>query len=172
MRAITTLSPLAAPTGGPCIRDIYATTIPEDWCELPETWLVRGARYLTSDTYDPEVNKYGVGCSQSIEEWEAAGWIGHEYHVCDWFQWYCRFWMGRRCEYDEHQINRWRKCVGETGRWRRPLLKKYVQNGIRTVTDEDEEVDEKRDVSPVVHQTCHHHHWAWEVRQEEALDRF
>ncbi|TRX91255.1 hypothetical protein FHL15_007860 [Xylaria flabelliformis] len=161
--------------GGSYWRPLYSrhlrTTISDDWRELPESWTdgLSVERYLTSDTYDPEVNKYGVACGQSIEEWEAAGWIAHEYDVRGWFQWYCRFWLGRRCEDDERQISRWRKCVGETGRWRRILLKKYVQNGIRTVTDEDDEVDEKRDVSPVVHQTCHH--WAWEVRQE-ALDQF
>lgn len=78
--------------------------------------------------------------------------------------------MGRRCPDDERQISRWKKCVGETGRWRRTLLKKYLQNGIRSVFDEDDHDDgEKGDVSPVVHQTCHH--WAYEVRQD-ALDRF
>ncbi|KAI1739932.1 hypothetical protein F4680DRAFT_129039 [Xylaria scruposa] len=161
--------------GGSYWRPLYSrhlrTTVSDDWRELSESWTegLSVEQYLTSDTYDPEVNKYGVACGQSIEEWEAAGWIAHEYDVRGWFQWYCRFWLGRRCDDDERQISRWRKCVGETGRWRRILLKKYVQNGIRTVTDEDDEVDEKSDVSPVVHQTCHH--WAWEVRQE-ALDRF
>ncbi|KAI0103862.1 hypothetical protein GGR51DRAFT_244750 [Nemania sp. FL0031] len=161
--------------GGSYWRPLYSrhlrTTISDDWRELPESWIagLSVERYLTSATYDPEINKYGVACGQSIEEWEAAGWIAHQYDVRGWFQWYCRFWLGRRCEDDERQISRWKKCVGETGRWRRALLKKYVQNGVRMVTDEDDEVEEKKDVSPVVHQTCHH--WAWEVRQE-ALDRF
>ncbi|KAI3320387.1 hypothetical protein HD806DRAFT_230812 [Xylariaceae sp. AK1471] len=161
--------------GGSYWRPLYSkrlrTTISKDWLELPESWTtgLSVERFLTAGAYDPEVNKYGVACGQSIEDWEAAGWIAHQYDVRGWFQWYCRFWLGRRCEDDERQISRWRKCVGETGRWRRTLLKKYVQNGVRTVTDEDDEVDEKKDVSPVVHQTCHH--WAWEVRQE-TLDRF
>ncbi|KAI0512723.1 hypothetical protein F5B22DRAFT_637540 [Xylaria bambusicola] len=161
--------------GGSYWRPLYSrrlrTTISDDWQELPTSWKdgISVERYLASPTYNPEVNKYGVACGQSIEEWEAAGWIDHRYDVRGWFQWYCRFWLGRRCEDDERQISRWRKCVGATGRWRRALLKKYVQNGVRTVTDEDDEVDEKKEVSPVVHQTCHH--WAWEVRQE-ALDRF
>ncbi|KAI3343278.1 hypothetical protein F4824DRAFT_493528 [Ustulina deusta] len=34
--------------------------------------------------------------------------------------------------------------------WRRALLKKYVQDTVHRVTDEDDEVDEKKDVSPVV----------------------
>ncbi|KAI8966701.1 hypothetical protein F5Y11DRAFT_439 [Daldinia sp. FL1419] len=160
--------------GGTYWRPYYSqrlrVTIRDDWKELPEAW-IKGLdveKYLTSETADPEINKYGVGCGQSIEQWEASGWIMHEYDVRGWFQWYCRFWLGRRCPDDNRQVGRWKRCVGETGRWRRVLLKKYVQNGIRSVTDEGED-DQKGEVSPVVHQTCHH--WAWEVRQE-ALDRF
>ncbi|KAI1378387.1 hypothetical protein F4677DRAFT_393891 [Hypoxylon crocopeplum] len=163
--------------GGTYWRPLYSrhlrTTISDDWRELPESWTtgLDVQKYLTSKTYDPEANKYGVACGQSIEEWEAAGWIAHEYDVRGWFQWYCRFWLGRRCADDDRQISRWKKCVGETGRWRRTLLKKYVQMGLRSVTDEGDGSSEEHtgDVSPVVHQTCHH--WAWEVRQE-ALDRF
>ncbi|KAH7041468.1 uncharacterized protein B0I36DRAFT_312888 [Microdochium trichocladiopsis] len=171
--------------GGSYFRPLYSrhlrTTIEDDWRELPPEWIsgLNVERYLTSPEYDPEVNKYGVACGQSIEEWEAAGWIRHEHDVRGWFQWYCRFWMGRRCDDDERQIGRWKKCVGETGRWRRILLKKYVAAGIRNVMDEgvDEGDGSEEDgggrrgtgVSPVVHQTCHH--WAWEVRQD-ALDRF
>ncbi|KAI1399667.1 hypothetical protein F4819DRAFT_406575 [Hypoxylon fuscum] len=163
--------------GGSYWRPLYSRhlriTISDDWRELPASWTsgLDVQKYLTSETYDPEINKYGVACGQSIEEWEVAGWIAHEYDVRGWFQWYCRFWLGRRCADDDRQISRWRKCVGETGRWRRTLLKKYVQKGIRSVTDEGDDDNEEGagDVSPVVHQTCHH--WAWEVRQD-ALDRY
>ena len=167
--------------GGTYWRPLYSrklrVTVADDWRELPAPWTsgLPAARYLTSTTYDPGANKYGVACGQSIEEWEAAGWIAHEHDIRGWFQWHCRFWMGRRCADDDRQIARWRRCVGESGRWRRALLKKYVQNGIRHVTDEGDGLDgdsgeePKGDVSPVVHQTCHH--WAWEVRQE-ALERF
>jgi hypothetical protein len=141
----------------------------DDWRELPSDWIegLDSDIYLTGPEYDASVNKFGVSCGQSIEEWEAAGWIAHEYDVRGWFQWYCRFWQGRRCEDDERQISRWRKCVGETGRWRRMLLKKYISMGVREVFDDGEE-EEGKEVSPVMHQTCLH--WAYEVRQED-LDR-
>ncbi|KAI4593421.1 hypothetical protein KJ359_009311 [Pestalotiopsis sp. 9143b] len=162
--------------GGSYWRPLYSrhlrATVEGDWRELPAEWTegLDVARYLTSPEYDADVNKYKRACGQSIEEWEANGWINHTYDVRGWFQWYCRFWMGRRCPDDDRQISRWKKCVGETGRWRRTLLKKYVQNGIRSVFDEDDDDDgERGDVSPVVHQTCHH--WAYEVRQD-ALHRF
>lgn len=163
--------------GGTYFRPLYSrklrATIEGDWRELPVEWTagLNVATYLTSEKYRAEVNKYGVSCGQSIEAWEASGWIAHEFDVRGWFQWYCRFWMGRRCgDEDDRQVARWRRCVGETGRWRRALLKKYVQMGIRTVTDEGvDDGGDDRDVSPVVHQTCHH--WAWEVRQD-VLDRY
>ena len=154
--------------GGSYFRPLYSahlrTTISDDWRELPADWIdgLNVNRYLTNPSYDTTANKFGVACGQSIEEWERSGWIAHEYDVRGWFQWYCRFWMGRRCDDDERQIARWKKCVGETGRWRRALLKKYMQLGVRDVFDEGEG-DEAVDVSPVMHQTCHH--WAFEVRQ-------
>lgn len=140
--------------------------VEDDWRELPSEWIegLDPAIYLTNPEYNAEVNKFGVACGQSIEEWEAAGWIAHDYDVRGWFQWYCRFFRGRRCDDDERQISRWRKCVGETGRWRRMLLKKYISMGVREVFDDGEEED-SREVSPVMHQTCHH--WAYEVRQED-----
>lgn len=143
-----------------------------DWKELPEAWIrgLKVERYLTNPEYDAEINKFHRACGQSIEEWEASGWISHEHDVRGWFQWYCRFFRGRRCEDDERQISRWRKCVGETGRWKRTLLKQYARAGVRTVEDEEDDEDEERPgISPVVSQTCLH--WAWEVRQDD-LDRW
>ena len=145
-------------------------SVADDYKELPSSWYsgLDVSSFLTSPTYDIEINKYKVASGQSIEEWEAAGWINHTHDVRGWFQWYCRFYMGRRCDDDERQISRWKKCVGETGRWRRMLLKKYVTMGIREVFDDGED-EEGSDVSPVMHQTCHH--WAYEVRQGD-LERF
>ncbi|KAK5175736.1 uncharacterized protein LTR77_000875 [Saxophila tyrrhenica] len=144
--------------------------VEDDWKELPKEW-TEGLdidRYLTSPEYDPDVNKFKVSCGQSIEEWEAAGWISHEHDVRGWFQWYTRFFRGRRCDDDERQISRWKKCVGQTGRWRRMLLKKYMKLGVRDVFDDGADEDAP-EVSPVMHQTCHH--WAYEVRQED-LDHY
>ncbi len=149
--------------GGSYFRPLYSrqldTTVSNDYRELPSSWTSGLDTYifLTSLKHDPEINKYKVSSGQTIEEWEAAGWINHTYDVRGWFQWYCRFFMGRRCDDDERQISRWRKCVGETGRWRRMLLKKYVAMSIREVFDDGED-EEQNDVSPVMHQTCHH--WA------------
>lgn len=143
-------------------------TVQDDWKELPSEWTrnLDEGRFLANSSYDVSANKYSVACGQSIEEWEAAGWIDHTHDVRGWFQWYCRFFQGRRCEDDDRQVGRWSRCVGPTGRWRRMLLKKYVQQGVREVFDDGQDENE---VSPVMHQTCHH--WAFEVRQG-VLDEF
>lgn len=138
--------------------------VEDDWKELPQEWYsgLDVNKYLASPTYDADANKFKVSCGQSIEEWEANGWIAHEHDIRGWFQWYCRFFLGRRCQDDHRQVSRWRKCVGETGRWKRTLLKKYFQMEVKEVFDDGE--DEK-EVSPVIHQTCHH--WAYQIQQSD-----
>lgn len=157
--------------GGSYYRPIYSktlrTSIEDDWEELPDDWLtgLNVETHLTSPHYDAEINKFRVKCGQSIEEWEAAGWISHSHDVRGWFQWYTRFFMGRRCDDDDRQVGRWQRCVGRTGRWRRMLLKKYLTAGVRSVADEGMDDAE---ISPVMHQTCHQ--WGCEIRQQDLDD--
>jgi len=55
--------------------------------------------------------------------------------------------------------------VGEKGRWKRVLLKRYLERGIREVGTDDSE-----EVSPVVHQTCHHVWGCWRVETDCSGD--
>lgn len=163
--------------GGSYFRPLYSKRlkilVEDDWQELPVDWIkgLKADLYLFSPNYNPEVNKYKVACGQSIETWEENGWIDTRHDIRGWFQWYCRFYQGRRCDDDDRQVGRWSRCVGEKGRWRRALLKKYGALGIRSVMPDmdDEDDDEKPDVSPTVHQTCLQ--WAFEVRQS-ILDEY
>lgn len=73
--------------------------------EFPATWFTRAR--LSPGRRDPKLNCFGVDASQPLAVWQAKGWI-HPDDPRGWFQWYCRYWLGRRHPDDERQIGRWR----------------------------------------------------------------
>jgi hypothetical protein len=73
--------------------------------EFPTTWFTHAK--LSPTRRDPRLNYFGVNASQPLSVWRRNGWI-HPQDPRGWFQWYCRYYMGRRTSDDRRQIRRWR----------------------------------------------------------------
>ncbi len=84
--------------------------------EFPASWFRRAK--LSPRAHDPSLNFFGVNASQSLAEWRRRGWI-HPQDPRGWFQWYCRYYTGRRSADDARQIRRWRAVARHVAAIRR-----------------------------------------------------
>ena len=90
--------------------------------EFPKDWFKKAK---LSKTFDASMNRFKIAAGLSRKEWIDRGWIFKE-DPLGWFQWYCRFKMGRRIAHvDRIQIKRW-KAFGDR---HIPAIKKNCDEG-------------------------------------------
>ena len=101
------------------------------------------------ETYKPKVNKFKIRSGMNYEYWKEMGWMDED-DPYGWFEWYIKYFNGRRHPDDNRQISRWQDFAGRNGRWRKNIYKKIYDTG-------------DWNVSPRIQQSLLH--WGYKVNE-------
>ena len=150
--------------GGTYFRNIKSSVLGKNgtkkliknaWEEFPSDWFegLNISSHIARpwSKYDKNINKYKVKVGTTLEFWEEKGWI-NEIDPYGWFQWYCRFYLGRRSSDDERQIGRYLAMR----RFKGPLMKDII--------NKNSSFDDYS-ISPGRRQTLLH--WGYELTKED-----
>lgn len=88
--------------------------------EFPAEWFEKAK--LSPERHDPRLNFFQVRASKPLSYWQEKAWI-HADDPRGWFQWYCRYYMGRRHEDDQRQVRRWKAMTRHIAQIRKNCIK-------------------------------------------------
>lgn len=103
------------------------------------------------DKYRPKNNKFKVRSGMPYEYWKEMNWF-HEDDPYGWYEWYIKYYNGRRHSDDNRQIRRWQEFCGKRGRWRNRIYKMIDENN-------------NWNISPRIQQSLLH--WGYKVNKED-----
>ena len=104
--------------------------------------------------YKPKLNRWGIRSGMDYRYWKDMGWM-HKDDPYGWFEWWCKYDMGRRGDDDRRQIARWSDFCGTKGRWRNNIYSKVAST-------------EDWQVSPRIQQSLLH--WGYEINNGDYLE--
>ena len=141
--------------GGTYFRDIYSGIngkwYRKLWKEFDQLKDIDNS-YYCSDYYDVSGNKHGVKCGTSLRFCENKGW-SNEIDPYRWFQWYFRYWLGRKSKDDEKQINRWKK-----------IMSRFKGKLVKIIKDAGSKFDDYS-ILPKIRQILLH--WGYELTEKD-----
>lgn len=123
--------------------------------EFPREWFAEALAKLSPGRADPALNEFGVKSRKPLKYWRDKGWVPivpGDPDVRGWFQWYCRYWLGRRVPgLDEVQIKRW----GSFKRHASQILASYKKTRAPPTTRAEKKVHRPRQRQALLQ-------WAWD----------
>jgi hypothetical protein len=89
--------------------------------EFPKEWFLNAM--ISLDKPNIQLNATKHKSRLPLKQWKDNGWINPQ-DPRGWFQWYCRYYLGRRTPDDHRQISRWCAFVRHAG-----SVRKYCEPG-------------------------------------------
>jgi hypothetical protein len=99
--------------------------------------------------YKPKMNRFKVRSGMGYDYWKEKGWM-HDDDPYGWFEWYVKYYNGRRHSDDDRQIHRWKGVCGVNGRWRNRIYNRILETN-------------DWNISPRIQQTLLH--WGYKVNE-------